>query len=170
MVLRLPQDKLLELQALLTRWHSWRYCRVRDLRSLVGKLQHASKVVRPGRTFLHRMFALLKGTRHHQPLIRLNAAFRSDLTWWHTFLEHWNGVAMLAAAQGRPPDYHLFTDASGTLGCGAWSGHLWFQYLWPVVFAERSIAVKELLPIVLASCGALAGDNSRYWPTATTNP
>ena len=150
MVLRLPQDKLLELQALLTRWHSWRYCRVRDLRSLAGKLQHASKVVRPGRTFLHRMFALLKGTRHHQPLIRLNAAFRSDLTWWHTFLEHWNGVAMLAAAQGRPPDYHLFTDASGTLGCGVWSGHLWFQYLWPVVFAERSIAVKELLPIVLA--------------------
>ena len=150
MVLRLPQDKLRELQALLTRWHTWRYCRIRDLRSLVGKLQHASKVVQPGRTFLHRMFALLKGSGRHQPLIRLNAAFRSDPTWWHTFLEHWNGVAMLAAAQGGPPDHHLFTDASGTLGCGAWSGHLWFQYLWPEAFAERSITVKELLPIVLA--------------------
>ena len=90
-------------------------------------------------------YALMKGTGIHQPLIHLNVAFRSDLTWWHTFLEHWNGIAMLVAAQGRPPDYHLFTDASGALGCGAWSGHLW-----PEVFAERSIAVMELLPIVLA--------------------
>ena len=151
MELHLPYDKLTELQALLTRWHSWRYCRVRDLRSLAGKLQHASKVVRPGRTFLRRMFELLKGTKRHQPLIRLNASFRSDLVWWYTFLERWNGVAMLEAHQDRPADHHLFTDASGSLGCGAWSGRLWFQYLWPEVFAERSIAVKELLPIVLAS-------------------
>ena len=88
MVLRLPPEKLIELRALLTQWQSRKYCRTRDLKSLVGKLQHASKVIRPGRTFLRRMFDLLKGTRRHQPLLRLNAAFRSDLAMWHTFLEH----------------------------------------------------------------------------------
>ena len=88
MVLCLPQEKLSKLHILLARWRLWRYCQIGDLRSLVGKLQHASKVVRPGRTFLHRMFELLKGSRGRRPLIRLNAAFRSDLAWWHTFLEH----------------------------------------------------------------------------------
>ena len=51
MILCLPQEKLRELLALLTQWHSWRYCCPKDLRSLVGKLWHATKVVRPGRTF-----------------------------------------------------------------------------------------------------------------------
>ena len=155
MVLRLPQEKLSELHILLARWRSWRYCQIGDLRSLVGKLQHASKVVRPGRTFLRRMFELLKGSRRCRPLIRLNAAFRSDLAWWHTFLKHWNGVSILESYWVGPPDHHLFTDAAGTMGCGAWSGshwfqYHWFQYLWPPIFAGRSIAVKELLPIVLA--------------------
>ena len=51
MVLRLPPEKLIELRTLLSQWHSRRYCRTRELKSLVGKLQHASKVIRPGRTF-----------------------------------------------------------------------------------------------------------------------
>ena len=150
MVLRLPQEKLSELHILLAQWRLWRYCHIGDLRSLVGKLQHASKVVRPGRTFLRRMFELLKGSRGHRPLIRLNAAFRHDLAWWHTFLEHWNGVSILESYWVGPPDHHLFTDAAGTMECGAWSGSHWFQYLWPPIFAGRSITVKELLPIVLA--------------------
>ena len=150
MVLRLPPEKLIELRTLLSQWHSRRYCRTRELKSLVGKLQHASKVIRPGRTFFRRMFDLLKGTRRHQPLLRLNAAFRSDLAWWHTFLEYWHGVSMFPPSRDGTPDHHLFTDAAGAVGCGAWSGSHWFQYLWPEVFAERSIAAKELLPIVSA--------------------
>ena len=134
MVLRLPPEKLIELRALLSQWHSRRYCRMRDLKSLVGKLQHASKIIRPGRTFLRRMFDLLKGTRRHQPLLHLNAAFRSDLAWWHTFLEHWNGVSMFPPSRDGTPDHHLFTDAAGAVGCGAWSGSHWFQYLWPEFF------------------------------------
>ena len=33
--------------------------------------------------------------------IRLNWAFRSDLMWWRTFVEDWNGVSFL------PPPIHL---------------------------------------------------------------
>ena len=108
MVLRLPQEKLSELRILLVRWRSWRYCHIGDLGSLVGKLQHASKVVRPGRTFLRRMFKLLKGSRGHCPLIRLNSAFRSNLAWWHTFLKCWNGVSMLESTWIGSPNHHLF--------------------------------------------------------------
>ena len=150
MILRLPQEKLSELRTLLTQWQAKKFCLKKDLQSLVGKLQHACKVVRLGRTFLRCMFELLKGTSRRHCFIRLNTAFRSDLSWWCTFLESWNGISMLEDATNRSPDCHLFSDASGSLGCGAWSGSSWFHYLWPNEFSTRSIAVKELLPIVMA--------------------
>ena len=57
---------------------------------------------------------------------------------------------MLSEPTHTPPDIDLFTDAAGSLGCGAWSGRSWFQYFWPAEFGTHSIAVKELLSIVMA--------------------
>jgi len=129
MCLRLPQERLTELLALLVQWEDKKFCWVQELCSLTEKLQHACKVVRPGRTFLQRMFDLLKGTSsRRQSFVRLNVAFRSDLAWWKTFLQAWNGVSMLMEPSHDPLDVDLFTDASGGLGCGAWSGTSWFQY------------------------------------------
>lgn len=150
MVLRLPLPKLEELKSLIREWLVKRSCVKRDLQSLVGKLQHACKVVRPGRTFLRRMFELLKGVAKKQHFIRLNAGFRSDLKWWQLFLEGWNGISMLENMARRAPDQHLFSDASGSFGCGAWWGALWFQFEWPASYKHHAIAVKELLPIVMA--------------------
>ena len=73
------------------------------------------------------------------------------------FLSPWNGVSLLFQEKTGNPNCHLWTDASGTWGCGAfWEGR-WFQVGWQQfpAFAASSIAVKELLPIVLA--GALWG-------------
>lgn len=52
---RLPSDKLTELRRLIPLWLDKKSCTRRELESLVGKLQHASAVVRPGRTFLRRL-------------------------------------------------------------------------------------------------------------------
>ena len=48
------------------------------------------------------------------------------------------------------PDVHLFSDASGSFGCGAWWGQSWLQVAWTRSMGEWSIAQKELFPIVLA--------------------
>ena len=81
MCLWLPQDKLVALKELVTSWLGKKSCSMRDLQSLVGKLQYACKVVQPaaGRTFLRRMFELLKGRPKQQHMIQLKTAFRSDL-------------------------------------------------------------------------------------------
>jgi hypothetical protein len=50
--LRLPAEKLARLKALLAQWATRRSCQRRHLESLVGTLQHACQVVRPGRAFL----------------------------------------------------------------------------------------------------------------------
>ena len=150
MSLRLPAEKLAELRMLVASWLGKRFCTVKELESLVGKLQHASKVIRPGRTFMRRMFELLRGARRGQRFVRLNAPIKSDLQWWHLFMAHWNGVAMMTNLSQGVSGPHLYSDASGTFGCWAWWGDKWFQLPWPQENGYSSIAQKELLPIVLA--------------------
>ena len=146
MVRRLPSDKL---KGVVTEWLGKKTCRRQELQSLIGKLQHACKVVRPGRTFLSRMFVLLKGLPKKQQLIRLNVAFGSDLLWWHLFLVRWNGISMLQA----PPqaEEQIFSDAAGSYGyVVCWHTH-WFQLKWPDNNNKlHSIVIKELVPIVIA--------------------
>ena len=55
MELRLPPDKLQRLLQLLRDWRGKKVGSRKELESLVGLMQHASKVVRPGRIFLRRL-------------------------------------------------------------------------------------------------------------------
>ncbi len=164
MELRLPQAKLRELQVLITSWQGRKSCKRNDLESLTGKLSHACKVVQPGKTFMRRMFELLKGTRQAYHHIRLNAAFRADLMWWARFLHDWNGLAILPGVRSQEAQIKLVTDASGSFGCGALWHAKWFQWKWSPRERDRevmeaSITFKELLPIVIG--GALWGPQWR---------
>ena len=87
LVLRLPRIKLQALKQRLASWRGRQSCTKSELQSLAGLLQHACKVVRPGRTFLRRVFELLRGTRKSYHHIRLNNGMRSDLAWWDLFLD-----------------------------------------------------------------------------------
>ena len=86
MTVSLPQDKLERLSALLSSWLHRKVCTKHDLDSLIGQLQHASAIIKPGRSFLRRMIILSKTRHRPSHPIRLNQGFRSDLTWWRTFL------------------------------------------------------------------------------------
>ena len=151
--LSLPDDKLRRLRQLLTTWGDKRACSRRELESLVGYLNHACKVVRPGRSFLRRMLDLLRHTepsaaprRHH--FIRLNRSFRADLQWWRTFVADWNGVSVMPDL--RSVSVEMVSDASGAWGCGAYWHPQWFQLQWSVRALPLPIAVKELLPVIVA--------------------
>ena len=150
MVRRLPRDKLTEVKQTVVTWlqrKDPKYCSLQALRSLIGKLQHASKVVRPGRTFVGRLIGLLKGLPRHLELVRLNIEYQSDLLWWFCFLEQWNGVEMMEVPSSA--NHHMYSDASGSFGCGAWWNGHWFQLQWPENCKLGSIACKELLPMVM---------------------
>ena len=57
MEIRLPTDKLQRIKDTLSNWLEKKKAKKRDVLYLVGLLQHASKVVRCGRTFVGRMYA-----------------------------------------------------------------------------------------------------------------
>ena len=92
---RLPEDKLCKLQEQVSQWVGRKDAKKREILSLVGSLQHATKVVHCGRAFVSRMYATAAKLREMHFHTRLNAEFRSDLCWWHTFLTEWNGLSLL---------------------------------------------------------------------------
>ncbi len=51
----------------------------------------------------------------------------------------------------QPATCTLTFNASGTWGCGAFSGREWFSLQWENVWHHVHITIKELLPIVVAS-------------------
>ena len=149
--LRLPQETLRKLQELLQEWQFKRICTRHSLESLLGYLNHACKAVRPGRSFIGRLIAMLtQAKRTHRTTIRINNEARSDIRWWHLFVSSWNGVSMLREHHQRHPDYEFWSDASGSWGVEAlWHNH-WFQIKWPPSLQPTQIAIKELIPITLA--------------------
>ena len=144
---RLPDKKLQRLKIEIRAWTGRRSCTKKELLSLIGQLQHACCVVRPGRSFLRRMIDLAKEVKENHHWIWLNLGFRSDLQWWQCFLLTWNGRNMWS---GIIPGAVLTSDASSTWGCGAFtSSGEWFQLEWPDTHVH--ITVKELLPIVIST-------------------
>ena len=94
---QLPSDKLLHIRNQLSAWLTRKKATKREILSLVGLLQHARKVVRPGRSFVSRMYitaAKLKQLYHYT---HLNKDFRSDLHWWNAFISIWSGTSFLQA-------------------------------------------------------------------------
>ena len=152
MELRLPDEKLRELKSLISKWLSKRTGKKREVLSVIGKLAHAAKIITPGRIFLRRMIDTAHKAKHLDHWVHLNEEFRSDLAWWQYFIETWNGLGMMqCVATSWSPKFTFSTDASGSWGCGAAWENRWIQCAWEGVWKDKSIAVKELLPILLAA-------------------
>ena len=147
----LPQQKLEELKCLIAVWKGRSSCTKRELLQLIGKLAHATKVVVAGRTFLRRMIDTAMTVKHLDHHIKLRSEFASDLAWWECFLPNCNLRSMMSV-HGREWNPHIVfsTDVSGSWGCGAIWQTRWIQCPWLDVWESKSIALKELLPIVIA--------------------
>ena len=142
--LRLPQVKLSQLAATIAGWmrvadhptarHSGKK---RELLSLLGLLNHAAMEVRPGRAFMRNLIDASSTVKDLDHWVHLNQAAQADLTWWHTFLQAWNGTSIMPPTT---PPLVVVSDASGSWGCGAAHENLWFQLQWPETWAAVSIA------------------------------
>ena len=113
MEIRLPQEKLEELRSTLKRWRGMKSCKRRDLESIVGSLNHACKVVRPGRAFKRRLLDLMTTINRGDRRVRLNLEARADLEWWFQFGLNWTGTSLMGPVSESPPETML-SDASGS--------------------------------------------------------
>ena len=126
-------------------------CTKKELLSLIGKLSFCCKVLPAGRIFLRRMIDLsttVQNLSHHIPL---TIEAQLDIQWWINFLPKWSGKSLILTNEWTPsPTLHLYTDASGSHGWGAyWSGR-WLQSCWTTAQQHMDITWKELFAIVSA--------------------
>ena len=147
----LPPDKICALKVLLAKYRHCRKVSLKTLQSILGHLNFACKVIKPGRCFLRRLYDLTVGKTNPNHLIKLTKECRADLQLWNTFLEKYNGCTLLTNDRFVTSiSLKLFTDASGSKGFGCTHMNSWTYGEFPTSAKCHHINVLELYPIALA--------------------
>ena len=155
MEVRLPDDKLNDLKACVqnTINRKGKKITLRELQSLIGKLNFACRAIAPGRAFLRRLIDATIGLKHPKHKTRISNAMVEDLHVWQSFLVNHNGVQMITDLW-TSNHLDLYTDASGGLGYGTYFEGHWAYGKWPAWLRHKRIKVhitfKELFPVVLS--------------------
>ena len=119
-------------------WRGRKAGKKRDLLSLIGLLTQASKVVRPWQSYIRRLINLSTMTNQMDHNVRINREARADMEWWHRFMGAWNGTVIMFASPKPEPDILLTSDASGSWGCGVYTGGEWFMLPWDGPFENST--------------------------------
>lgn len=150
MQLSLPDDKVQAARQTVDNMFRKKKVQLRELQSLIGVLNFACRVIVPGRAFLRRLINLTRGVTKPHYFIKLDKEARKDLAAWKLFLDHFNGRFLCLPNRWSSSDnIKLFSDACG-FGFAAIFGTNWIQGSFPESWKTINIAIKELLPIVLA--------------------
>ena len=82
---------------------------IKEIQSLLGKLNFVAACVRPGRVFISRMLKWLKVLYKLDEKQHIIPNFvKKDLEWWDRFLPVYNGVSMMLIEEFSKPDENFF--------------------------------------------------------------
>lgn len=155
MVAKLPTDKISRYGDAINSCLCERKITLTDLKSLIGKLQFATSVVRGGQAFLRRLYDLTINVKHGHYKVNLNNSVKQDLQIWSTFLKSYNCITIIrASATLASHNLNLYSDASLT-GFGATFNNCYVKGIFPKSWGQYSITVLETYP-VLAVIGTFA--------------
>ena len=113
----------------------------RFLQSLLGKLNHATKLTPHARIFLNRGFALLRTISDTAP-VAVDPGFKEDLKWFICFLNQYNGQALIRSLVD--PTVTVEVDAC-LLGGGGVSDPLgYFYYMFPQHLLDLALHISAL--------------------------
>lgn len=127
---RLPGDKLLALRREVTHLAGKQKVRLRELHSLLGKLNFACRIILMGRIFCRQLSLATAGVSGPRHFICLSKDLRADLKVWDVFLATYNGQSWISGRVSAP-ELTLFTDVAGPVGYGAFFQGRWSAGRWP---------------------------------------
>ena len=143
--LKIPAEKLLEIQQICMNFASKSKVAKNQFQSLLGSLLYITKCVKPARFFLNRMLQLLRDhTSKHT--ITLDGNFYKDLNWFNTFLNQYNGVTFY---DYQKPQHIVHLDACLT-GFGGSFDNMVYHLQIPLKYNNYTIVHLEILNIVVA--------------------
>ena len=129
-----------------------KYISLRDLKSLLGKLQFCATIVPGGRSFLRRLYDRTIGIRKPYGRIRITKAMLDDLHMWNTFLNTFDGVEIIRHLNlDKRPTKHMITDSSKD-GYGGIFGNHFIMGKFPRPWKNLNIMTLEFYPIYALLC------------------
>ncbi|CAC5415268.1 unnamed protein product [Mytilus coruscus] len=120
MIAKLPDKKLVRIKDMLYSYLNRRSCTKREMLSLLGHLNYECKVIISGRSFVSYLLTLAHSVKELNHHFTITKGCRDDMAMWFKFLSQWNGISFFISGNViNASDFHLFTDASSTVGYGA---------------------------------------------------
>ncbi len=121
---------------------------LRDLQSIIGKLQYSTLVIHAGKAFLLRLINLTTGVKVPYHYIRLTKGAKLDLVVWKTVLKDFNGLSFLYEPSfAASHTMKMYSDASKK-GFGGCYGSKWVQGSWPENRRNYHINILEMYPVM----------------------
>jgi len=150
MTMEVTPERLIEIKGLTQVWLLKKSATLKEVQSIIGKVNFVAKCVKPARIFISRMLNFLRGMNKTGRSV-LTEEFRGDIRWWCRYLPCFNGISLLLKEPWSKPDEVLASDAC-LVGCGAVCGHEFLHSAFPKVIlsGEHHINILELLALVVA--------------------
>ena len=123
---------------------------LRNLQSVIGLLNFACRVIRPGRAFLRRLINITMGITKPFHHITITKEVRKDIKTWLHFLSNFSGTTLLIKQIWQNSTHlSLYTDSALRYGFAAVFDHRWAYGKWENS-GDYHITLLELYPIVLS--------------------
>jgi len=150
LTMEVTPERLIEIRKLSQDWLKKKKASVKEVQSIIGKLNFVAKCVRPARIFISRMLNFLR-EMPKKGKSNLPKEFRADIQWWNRYLPNFNGVSVISTEKWSRPDEVIASDAC-LKGCGATCGTEYFHEVFPehVISKDLHINALELMALVVA--------------------
>ena len=148
MTMEVTPERIKEIITELNAWNTKTAATRKEVESIIGKLQFASKCAKPGRTFIARLITWLRGM-NRQRKYKIPSEARKDLAWWGKFLEQYNGISVLWLTKIPEPDKLIASDAC-LKGFGAVCGKEYLRGEFTTQSSSTNIAHLEILAVLAA--------------------
>ncbi|XP_067435007.1 uncharacterized protein [Thunnus thynnus] len=150
----LPTEKLHRISLLIQNFLMANTCTKRQLLSLLGHSNYATRIIPQGRSFLSHLLSIATAVPSIHDHVTLDSACKMELKMWHQFLSSWNGISFFYDVHITDTnDIQLYTDAAPSVGFGGYYGGRWFSAEWPPDFSSLApySTILEMYPIVIAA-------------------
>ena len=117
-ILSVPKEKLDDAIGMVNKYLHRRAVTRKQLQSILGKLLHIAKCIKPARLFVARLLEALRGAPGI--FINIDSSMCSDLLWFRDFAVSWNGVSVFTE---HIPTREILVDACLTGIGGASARH-----------------------------------------------
>lgn len=151
MTVEVTPERLREIKLLLATWLNRETASLKNIQSLLGKLNFVASCVRPGRIFVSRMLQWLKSLYKLPDGDHVIPNYvKKDLLWWDKFLHIYNGVSMMMTEEWSKPDEIFSSDSCLTACGGFWQGN-YFHVQFPEKIKSKHyhINILEMLSIII---------------------